>query len=666
MGRRVGISFVVAALLVAGSIGCRSEPRTWQVEVPAVRFLEQKLPAAPGVRHGADLEIERDRRRTLASVETKPAIGRVVTEAGARWLRLEGVPAPMKASGTVVVERKTRLLGRTITVSTPAKIEPSGALSVRLDDHEEPRSGVVLRSGAPPEAYDVLTAPFVVLPGSVLTFAIGVDAPLAEAMGTVRPRVEVVDATGSHQLWRNARTVADRPWREQRVPLDRWVGQTIRLRFGGRTGVGTTAGTTAVFGDPVVLAPRTVVAPPLNVLLISMDTLRAKSVGAYGCAHPTTPTIDALAAEGALFENAFSPAAYTLPGHASMLTGLWMHTHGLLTPKFVLGFAHRGLAEALQSAGWTTGGFTSASAWLDPDTGFAGFDRFVGQDAPFYAPTTAEPYQSFTHGLEWMEGRGGRPFFAFLHNFQVHRPYLPPAAYSELFRPESFGATPDQKALAYEREVRYADDQVRALLDGVEWSGLRDRTLVILTADHGEAFFEHGWMEHTYDVHDEIARIPLIMRLPGAIPAGRRIAEPVSLVDIVPTVLDLLGLPPLPVDGMSLLPLMTGAADRLPRDAVFTEAESEPRVGWTDLGAVHTRSYSCVGNARTGTTECWDSRVDPWQLGPPLPDGTTSSGLAAARAALAQLSARPAVGTLDDATLPGERRDQLRALGYIQ
>jgi arylsulfatase A-like enzyme len=657
---------VVAPLLVAGSIGCRSEPRTWQVEMPVVRFLEQALPAAPGVLHGADLEIDRDRRRTLASVETKPATGRVVAEAGARWLRLDQVPTPMQAAGTVVVERKARLLGRTITTSTPAKIGPSGELSVRLDDQEEPRNGVVLRSGAPPEAYDVLTAPFMVVAGSVLTFAVGVDAPATAATGVVLPRVEVVDASDTQQVWRIARTVADRAWRDQRVRLDRWVGRTIRLRFGGRTGVGTTAGTTAVFADPIVLAPRIVAAPALNVLLISMDTLRAKSVGAYGCAYPTTPAIDALAAEGALFENAFSPAAYTLPGHASMLTGLWMHTHGLVTPKFVLGFAQRGLAEALRQAGWTTGGFTSASAWLDPDTGFAGFDRFVGQDAPFYPPTTAEPYLSFTHGLEWMESRGGRPFFAFLHNFQVHRPYLPPQPYSDLFRPEPFGADPDRQQLAYEREVRYADDQVRALLDGVEWSGLRDRTLVILTADHGEAFFEHGWIEHTYDVHDEIARIPLIMRLPGAIPAGRRITEPVSLVDIVPTVLDLLGLPPLPVDGMSLLPLMTGAADRLPRDAVFTEAESGPQVGWTDLGAVHTRSYSCVRNARTGTTECWDGRVDPWQLGPPLPDGTTSSGLAAARAALAQLSARPAVGTLDDASLPPERREQLRALGYIQ
>jgi arylsulfatase A-like enzyme len=657
---------VVVLLVVTGGIGCRSAERTWPVETPIVRFTDYRPPSVAGVLHGEFVEIGRDRRRTLASVETIPWESTVTTRETSRVLTMSGLPPHVRAWRTAVVDRETVVHGRATTLATAARIGVLGRVAIPLEPRDEPsEKTVVLRSGVRPEAYDVLTPAFFVPAGAVLRFAVGIDAPRAKSDVRVPARISVVEPSGTQLLWQDTPRTADPGWQEHRVPLDPWVGRTIRLQFGSRAEPASVTSATAVFADPTVLVPRAAASPPLNVLVISMDTLRAKSVGAYGCENPTTPTIDALAAEGVLFENAFSPAAYTLPGHASMVTGLWMRTHGLLTPSFTLGFEHRGLAEVLANAGWTTGGFTSAPVWLNPDSGFAGFDAFVSHDAP-YVSLTATPYDSFTHGLEWMRARGGQPFFAFLHNFQVHRPYLAPPDYSDLFGSEPSSMRPDNQRLRYEREVRYADDQVRALLDGVDWAGLRDRTLVILTADHGEAFMEHGWMEHTYDVHDEIARVPLVMRLPGAIPAGRRVAEPVSLVDIMPTVLDLLGLPPAPVDGMSLLPLLTGAAERLPRDAVFTEAESHAMVGWTDLVSVHTRSHSCIGNARTGTTECYDSRVDPWQLGPPLPEGATSSGLAQARAELERWSARPpAIGTIDTGLSP-KRREQLRELGYLE
>jgi len=226
--------------------------------------------------------------------------------------------------------------------------------------------------------------------------------------------------------------------------------------------------------------------------------------------------------------------------------------------------------------------------------------------------------------------------------------------------------------------VRYADDQLAAFLEDLEALGVGDRTLVIVTADHGEAFGEHGYFEHTRDSHDETTRVPLVMRLPGAIPAGRRIAEPVSLADIVPTVLDLVGQPPLPAtDGMSLLPLMSGAADRLPRDGVFTESGTEGPFDWFDVTAIRSRTHSCIHNARVGTTDCFDRRVDPWERFDPLPVEEASPEARATRAALDRFVAAhpplvPRWKQGDAATgeeqirVEPERVEKLRELGYVE
>jgi arylsulfatase A-like enzyme len=289
------------------------------------------------------------------------------------------------------------------------------------------------------------------------------------------------------------------------------------------------------------------------------------------------------------------------------------------------------------------------------------------------------PYDAFTQGLEWLRAHPDRPSFVFLHNYVVHTPYLPPLIYKRAFDPLPPGA-PDheQRRLGYEQEVRYADDQIRAFLEGLDAIGRAGRTLVVITADHGEQFGEHGGQEHTYDVHDEVAHVPLIMRLPGAIPAGRQVAEPVSLADIAPTIVDLLGLPPIPgVDGTSLLPLIAGTADRLARDGVFTEASSEANLGWVDLTAVRTRSHACIHDARRGTYECFDRRVDPWEEHP-LPADDPSPEANDARQTLARFrTANPppdisppgpdafALPTPPSPDITEERRHQLRELGYV-
>jgi arylsulfatase A-like enzyme len=492
-------------------------------------------------------------------------------------------------------------------------------------------------------------------------------------------RVAAWDGSAEHELWQARLPAYHETWRDVHVPLDRFAGRSVRLRFSSRPGAGADQGVLGVFGEPIVTASRHATAPAPHVILISIDTLRAASVGAYGSAAPTTPTLDALAADGVLFENAFSTAAFTLPGHMSMFSGLWVRTHRAINFFSMLPLARRTLPELLQSAGFALGASTSG-AWIIPGLGFRrGFDLYHERGpTPHEELSVPVPYACFTRGLAWLRQNRDRPTFLFVHSYQAHAPYLAPPPYDRLFG-EALPDAPDAERLRqrYERAIRYADDQLRAFLEGLDALGLRDSTLVIVTADHGEAFGEHGMFQHTHDVHDEIARVPLVMRLPGVAVPGRRVTEPVSIADIAPTVLDVLGLPAIPeADGESLLPLLTGAADRLPRDAVFTEAESEPYLGWTDLTAAHTRTMSCIDDARRGTQECWDRRFDPWQLGAPLRADAASPEIAATKAALVRFFAtRPPAGTPQpegdgNSATPGavdpERREQLRTLGYVE
>src|SRR5262249_11844584 len=156
---------------------------------------------------------------------------------------------------------------------------------------------------------------------------------------------------------------------------------------------------------------------------------------------------------------------------------------------------------------------------------------------------------------------------------QVHAPYAPPAPYDTAFEPvEQLRDPLARDLLRYEQEARYLDDEVCRFVDEVGRLGLRDHTLLVITSDHGEEFGEHGQIQHGYQVYDETARIVLVMQLPGRLPAGRRVPNAVSITDIAPTVLDLLGLPPLPhPDGVSLLPLALGDANAFPRRGVFIE-----------------------------------------------------------------------------------------------
>jgi arylsulfatase len=347
-----------------------------------------------------------------------------------------------------------------------------------------------------------------------------------------------------------------------------------------------------------------------NVLLISIDTLRADRLGSYGYRLPTSPRIDHLAEQGVRFDDVTVPWPRTWPALASALTGTYPATNGVaFRPRRPLPKENETLAEVLRDAGYATAAVV-ANVNVGRRFGFdQGFDHFIESWAEEARRQTGSPdldlvpgrVKAFTNAkivtdqavglIDVLAARS--PFFLWLHYMDPHGPYLPPDEYSDLWRDEyarndvPFHRIPhyqrqfrdgvpivdlgDYEA-RYDREIRYVDDQIGRLLEELERRGLADETLVVLTADHGESLTEHGdFLSHGASPYQPGARVPLLLVLPGRLPAGRVVDAPVGLIDLKPTVLELVGLPPGPTtQGKSLVPTIDEAAP--PSEFIFMEA----------------------------------------------------------------------------------------------
>jgi arylsulfatase A-like enzyme len=331
--------------------------------------------------------------------------------------------------------------------------------------------------------------------------------------------------------------------------------------------------------------------PPVDKLvLITIDTLRADHVGAYGGPVPT-PAMDRLAAEGVLVEQAFTPIASTGPAHVSLMTGLHPWRHGTLSNAVPVDPRIPTLAEVAAQRGMATAGFVS-SFILSRRFGFhQGFETFVFEPGQEYEWRLKRRERFWTRGeattraaMQWITGHADGPFFVWVHYFDPHMPYQPPPGYA---RPadEPVDLTGkrmpvDQPIVKTERELRswirayrgevaYSDAQVGTLVDRLRLLGILDRTAVILTSDHGEGLGDHALMEHGLHLFEELVHVPLVIRAPG-LPAGRRLSGAVQLEDVQPTIRALIGAEvDDSVDGKNLLPWLRGEVARSPRDAVF-------------------------------------------------------------------------------------------------
>jgi len=401
------------------------------------------------------------------------------------------------------------------------------------------------------------TAEIDVPAGARLVFGYGVeDAGWAAGFPPVRFALAAGDTTLFERRLDPAADARDRRWFDASLDLGSLAGHRTRFAFITQALPGADVERSfAVVSSPEIVPPATPARPSL--VLVSLDTLRAASVSAYGYRRPTTPTLDRLASQGGLVRTAVAPVPFTPPSHMSMLTGLEPCAHGIKGVHEALAPERLTLAEALRAAGWETAAFTE-DAYLVAASGFdRGFDTYV-ENRSEESASPGFAAETFARARAWLAAHTGRPFFLFVHTYQVHEPYTPPPAYATLFTDGDQGDE-NQRALAdYEREVRYTDDLLADFLGAVD-----PHAVVVVTSDHGEGFGEHFWTGHGFDLHDEALLVPLVVRAPGLIPAGRVIEEQVGLVDLAPTLLELLGAPALPdVQGQSFAGLLTGHGGR--------------------------------------------------------------------------------------------------------
>jgi len=448
---------------------------------------------------------------------------------------------------------------------------------------------------------------------------------------------------------------------------------------------------------------------PRNVILVSIDSLRPDHLGCYGYDRDTSPVIDGLAREGGRFEVVTSSTSWTLPAHAALLTGLPDRVHGCYNQARWLDGSRQTLAEAFHAAGYQTVGFYSAP-FLHPAYGFAqGFDSY--HDCTSYSAFIIEAIRAgrlsegsrgrshrditnpnvFREVKRWLERRRGGPVFAFIHLWDVHYDYIPPAPYDTMFDPDYRGSVDGRSMLQrvvrpadwsdrdvahvvalYDGEIRWTDFALGRILDAFRRHGLLDDAVIAVTADHGEAFYEHGHHGHRSTLYEEEIRIPLVVHCPGAVPPGTRVTQPVEITDVAPTLLDLADAPPLAVTyGRSLVPLLEDpSAVWPPRPAI---SELDLSIKPLHLFAIRNPPWKRILDLNTGRREAFDLARDPGERAPL--DAADPAFPPTARTARYSAIARALQQTLQRLGEPGERDTppidrmtdaQLRSLGYLK
>ena len=472
-----------------------------------------------------------------------------------------------------------------------------------------------------------------------------------------------------------------------------------------------------------------------NVLLVSIDTLRADHLSSYGYDRKTSPEIDRLASEGVVFEQMVSSTSWTLPSHASMLTGLSDSVHGVDRNDRYLKPERRTLAESLREAGYRTAGFYSGP-YLHPIYGMdQGFDDYIScasepaysvfdvrdgkrVESPKGSKDRAMPdpqarkaaaesaHEDITNPRildelsKWLgeHGRDEKPFFLFVHMWDVHFDFIPPAPYNRMWNPGYTGWMDGrglwknprvQKGLAeedlrqmialYDGEISWTDHHVGKILDLIDGLGKRDSTLVVVTGDHGEEFFEHGKFGHHKTIHGEVVNVPLVMRFPGRIAPGTRSPALARMIDVTPTILDLVGLAPVPCVMGRPLASAVGAGKAESGMVAVSELVEEGKGRTLSLfTAVRTLDWKLLTErlpgGEVGYIGLWDLKRDPTeQVNLVETDGAlkrraivtldaTCKALVEARECQREMAVAPS-GSQGEVPIEVQRR--LRELGYV-
>jgi len=404
-------------------------------------------------------------------------------------------------------------------------------------------------------------------------------------------------------------------------------------------------------------------------VLVSIDTLRADHLGTYGYARPTSPNIDRLAAAGVVFENAFAPSPWTLPSHATMLTGVSPYRHGAVRGDLQIAPDVVTLAERLSRAGYQTAGFVNAP-FVGSRFGFArGFERFEERFERRALDRNEHHERVLAAAADLRE-----PFFLFVHYMDVHLPYHPPKRFNvfrrSAKRPRVGKQLEVQRELAdgtrklteneehalidfYDGEILAVDSKIDQLLEVI--AGRFPNTVVLLTSDHGEEFLEHGSLFHARTLYDEVLHVPLVVAGPGVKP-GVRITTLTSLLDVVPTVLALTGQPPTDdVQGRSLAGFLTGADPGATADNRTLDLQNSGPFGQIAQRGVRTEHAKLIRDDLHGRTESFDLARDPGERHPVPAEPSLESSVGALRLP-------------PSATLPSpdpKTVESLESLGYL-
>jgi arylsulfatase A-like enzyme len=440
----------------------------------------------------------------------------------------------------------------------------------------------------------------------------------------------------------------------------------------------------AALGPPPAGAP--------NVLVVVLDAVRASDLSLYGYARPTTPHLALLAASSVVFDNAISTAPWTLPSHASIFTAHYPHEMSA-DWEVPLDARYPTLAEILRDHGYSTGGFVANQLYGVRELGLSrGFVRYVSRRLNFggvmetsrLSAHMVVRFNRLTHRytrpgrrnaadinknlLDWLPKRGERPFFAFVNYFDAHEPYAPPAPFGMKFlRSEPPTRRSRNQRLtkaeiqgmrdAYDGGIAYEDSQLDVLLRELERRGQLSNTLVVITADHGEEFGEHGWVSHGNGLNLPVLHVPLLIRFPGRVPAGFRVGKRVTLRDLPTTVLNLLGIAPrVEMPGRSLaINWRTPADSSQQEESPILSEVNRPRntpdwyaVARGTMQSIIVGRHHFIRNG-DGREELYDIVSDPWETADLARSPSDSASLATSRAAL---KAALSIGSFVSGTKP--------------
>jgi len=512
-------------------------------------------------------------------------------------------------------------------------------------------------------------------------------------------------------------------WERRTVDLARFAGREVTLSLSASA---AKSGTLAFWGAPAVRQRVDARAggPPQVVLLIQGDTLRSDHLDAYGYERQTAPTLTRMAGEGALFRHAITQTGWTKAAVPSILASLYPTTHGVHRIPDRLSASATTIAEVYRQAGYATVSFSSASFTGQLTNLHQGFEELhesestVGRAGPKGSKTSREYVDRL---VEWLDGHRDVPVFVYLHFFDPHSPYEPNRPYdtmwadakgreeyerqlevlkkgavSDAFLAQRGMATREELVKAgldpetflrfskdwYDGSIRGMDTEIARLVERVDGLGLRERSVVAFYADHGEEFHDHGRMWHGQSVYGEMIRVPLILWAPGRVPGGLKVEEPVQLVDVMPTLLEMSGLrAPEGVQGRSLQPLLRGAG-ATPASGAWSRrpifAEKQPlsdtdHPNATEAYAIMEGKWKLIENVvrppEKPEFELFDFYADPLDqinLASGHPDVVAKMAKELAAWREWAKAARPKADSEATKGMSAEQLEQLRSLGYIK